>query len=131
MASSASDGVVALRFAVAHRLSERAKAAGIRISADGLVAATALFDGFLRVGSEDLVSFCKHAKRSTVTPDDVQLLFRHSPQASAALAAAVAAHEAKKAAKKSRPQQAAPAAAASGASAAGDDFDEADLLSLV
>ena len=113
MAAATADGSAAsIRYGVAKVVEDEAHAAGGTFAPSALRAAHEVVSQFLLVCADDCAAFSKHAKRQTITHDDVELVVRNSPSALAAV------REAVESSKKGRTERAAKRKAAAGAAQA-------------
>ncbi|KAL0241769.1 hypothetical protein GEMRC1_007004 [Eukaryota sp. GEM-RC1] len=60
-------------------LSKFAESQGFSLSDDALMLLEQSFDHFCKMFSDDLVAFARHAKRKTLSPQDVLLFCRKNP----------------------------------------------------
>jgi len=142
MAGVGGGSAEALRYGVAKVLEEEGARAGAKFSPAALRTAHELVSQFVNVCADDMAAYSRHAKRQTITHDDVALAVRHSPEATSAVAEAVEASRSGRAAKRRAkaataavPSAKRPAAAEAAAPAAAggdgdDDLADEDFLAL-
>jgi histone H3/H4 len=124
----------ALRYAVAKSFEAAASKEGLTVKADALKAALELVSGMVQVVAEDCAAFSRHARRSTIVPDDVLLLARNHAHARERIEKALASTSTSK--KQKPPSSSTPAIAVPPAPPAeesafeDDDLDESELCAL-